>query len=466
MISYLFQFPFGPRFPFLFIPNIAKPAPLRNCTLRPYSTTPYPAAVNTTNSSVATSSSSSASFAHHHHHRYQQQQQQSQQQPNSMHELNYMNAEYVKDRGVYVSPASSSGSSSNNKKVTLLTTTKFNQKTSTSNVGTFAHDPNAKNRRNTKNSNPDNNKKMRKDKNVDGDGMGRSRSSRSNRFTGDNSDSNGHSNNKRKISSVSYSPTTKSNLSYLSWKADKQRISKRQTAHQNTKHSINNKNYGIRGRDGHKTNVDDNNVNAMNMNSAMKIKTTDGHIVHEHVIESVAAVPSSSSSIILPKTESVDVIEPVAMNVHKNKSNNNIGISKQHSNNNNNFKALMNDRDITNNNDNAINSLPSVAYLQAATAESKSVENVNNLNNNNNNNNVFVDAYEPAPTAMELECVAGYDGGLPQYFVLEAYDSRTKQLRLNITSAFGELPLFRIDLAGLFVCLFVYLHLLIDSIFI
>ncbi|XP_059610810.1 uncharacterized protein LOC132257796 [Phlebotomus argentipes] len=58
-------------------------------------------------------------------------------------------------------------------------------------------------------------------------------------------------------------------------------------------------------------------------------------------------------------------------------------------------------------------------------------------------------AFETAPTAMELECVAGYDGGLPQFFILEAYDSRTKKLRLNVSSAFVDIPLFRIDLADL-----------------
>ncbi|XP_065086575.1 uncharacterized protein side-III isoform X2 [Ochlerotatus camptorhynchus] len=53
------------------------------------------------------------------------------------------------------------------------------------------------------------------------------------------------------------------------------------------------------------------------------------------------------------------------------------------------------------------------------------------------------------PTTMELECVAGYDGGLPQHFFLEAYDSRTRKLRLNITSALNDVPLFRIDLSEL-----------------
>lgn len=52
------------------------------------------------------------------------------------------------------------------------------------------------------------------------------------------------------------------------------------------------------------------------------------------------------------------------------------------------------------------------------------------------------------PTLMELECIAGYDGGLPQYFFLEAYDSQSRKLRLNITSALNDVPLFRIDLAS------------------
>lgn len=53
-------------------------------------------------------------------------------------------------------------------------------------------------------------------------------------------------------------------------------------------------------------------------------------------------------------------------------------------------------------------------------------------------------------STMELECIAGYDGGLPQHFILEAYDSRTKRLRLNVTSAYTDIPLFRFDLSGKF----------------
>jgi hypothetical protein len=67
--------------------------------------------------------------------------------------------------------------------------------------------------------------------------------------------------------------------------------------------------------------------------------------------------------------------------------------------------------------------------------------------NNPYANTVHTETVEQ-PTLMELECIAGYDGGLPQYFFLEAYDSRTRKLRLNITSALNDVPLFRIDLAG------------------
>lgn len=69
-------------------------------------------------------------------------------------------------------------------------------------------------------------------------------------------------------------------------------------------------------------------------------------------------------------------------------------------------------------------------------------------NNSPYANSVLTEAVEQ-PTLMELECIAGFDGGLPQYFFLEAYDSRTRKLRLNITSALNDVPLFRIDLAGM-----------------
>ena len=98
------------------------------------------------------------------------------------------------------------------------------------------------------------------------------------------------------------------------------------------------------------------------------------------------------------------------------------------------------------------------SYLRSSTTVSKyhmpsaiSPNSYNNHNSNSNNpyvNSVHSETVEQ-PTLMELECVAGYDGGLPQYFFLEAYDSRTRKLRLNITSALNDVPLFRIDLAGI-----------------
>ncbi|KAM8705272.1 hypothetical protein ACLKA7_009694 [Drosophila subpalustris] len=52
-------------------------------------------------------------------------------------------------------------------------------------------------------------------------------------------------------------------------------------------------------------------------------------------------------------------------------------------------------------------------------------------------------------STMELECMPGYDGGLQQQFFLEAYDSKTKKLRLNMSSTYVDVPVFRIDLTDL-----------------
>ncbi|XP_043654042.1 uncharacterized protein LOC122620578 isoform X1 [Drosophila teissieri] len=52
-------------------------------------------------------------------------------------------------------------------------------------------------------------------------------------------------------------------------------------------------------------------------------------------------------------------------------------------------------------------------------------------------------------STMELECMPGYDGGLQQQFFLEAYDSKTKKLRLNMSSTYTDVPVFRIDLSDL-----------------
>lgn len=109
-----------------------------------------------------------------------------------------------------------------------------------------------------------------------------------------------------------------------------------------------------------------------------------------------------------------------------------------------------------------LNGLPKFSFLRgnnfnnrdpAMQYDSAMIINNNNVNMNRESTGtgaaeVGVASASTTPTAMELECVAGYDGGLPQFFVLEAYDSRTRKLRLNITSAFPDLPLFRIDMEG------------------
>lgn len=92
--------------------------------------------------------------------------------------------------------------------------------------------------------------------------------------------------------------------------------------------------------------------------------------------------------------------------------------------------------------------VPSATGSQQHSSSYNHNSNIISSNNSPYANSVLTEAVEQ-PTLMELECIAGYDGGLPQYFFLEAYDSRTRKLRLNITSALNDVPLFRIDLAGM-----------------
>lgn len=387
--------------------------------------------MNMTNSTAAVATSSSSSSAYHNQYQYQHHQPQS----SGLKELNYINTEYVKDRNVFVSTASKASSKSYNG--ATLTPPKFNQKSSFSGSrsagggggggsSSVIRELNAKNRRNTKSYNPDNNKKsylpFAKDKIIDGIHISKRDDSEKMANVGN-----------RKMVSASF-PATKSNLSYMTWNMDNQRISKRQTNHQNIKHGngygggnsntrtkyigITNKKMDAKGSDGHKTNGDDI-VNDMNTNAAMKLET-------DVALETIASDPLLSSTILSMITASSEASEFIHKPRNKYKNYNTVEIDDS-------------------------GSLPIVAYLQSTATESKSAtHNAILVNNHLNNNNVIVDSFESPPTAMELECVAGYDGGLPQYFVLEAYDSRTKKLRLNITSAFSDVPLFRIDLAGMF----------------
>ncbi|ERL96037.1 hypothetical protein D910_00869, partial [Dendroctonus ponderosae] len=48
-------------------------------------------------------------------------------------------------------------------------------------------------------------------------------------------------------------------------------------------------------------------------------------------------------------------------------------------------------------------------------------------------NCTFKSANNQTIEIVDVECKAGYDGGLPQKFVLEAFDAHTMRLRINLT---------------------------------
>ncbi|KAK2585637.1 hypothetical protein KPH14_010261 [Odynerus spinipes] len=58
---------------------------------------------------------------------------------------------------------------------------------------------------------------------------------------------------------------------------------------------------------------------------------------------------------------------------------------------------------------------------------------------------------------LEVECVPGYNGGLPQEFRLEAFEVNTGNLRLNVTSVSIDVPIFRIAVADLLPATHLYL---------
>lgn len=43
--------------------------------------------------------------------------------------------------------------------------------------------------------------------------------------------------------------------------------------------------------------------------------------------------------------------------------------------------------------------------------------------------------------SLNVECIDGFDGGLPQEFVMEVYDTQTKKLVSNVTS---RIPVFTV----------------------
>lgn len=382
-------------------------------------------------------------------------------------ELNYANTEYVKDRNVVASTTNKKSNRSNNNSGPSTSTNKFHQKSPTtlhdtnvrSGGGGAVRETNGKtSRRNARSYNPDNNKESHllfdaknDDGNMDGvrgdvsDSSGSSSRTNNNGSSmsrrkldanenvnddNDNDDDNddddiddetmeadraNDSSNEdanvdddRNIGFASFS-SAKSNLSHMTRRTlASQRITKRQSDQRNIKYDVSDNDNGSAN---HKTN---------------RRNTTR----HQKVVTSVDSVSSQRTS--------VD-IEFGNEHVTKHGRHDEIG-----------------------DNDASSSTAPRVAHLRSnggggggIDVESRAML----VNSNNiNNNNAIVDTFDAPPTAMELECVAGYDGGLPQYFLLEAYDSRTKKLRLNITSAFSDVPLFRIDLTGLTIFSFSLLH--------
>lgn len=458
------------KFNFLFF--VAKPAPLRNCTLRPYLTSTYAITMNSTNQTVSNQNYNS----HHPQHNHQQQQQQHQQQLNGQKELNRMNTEYMKDRNVFVSTASKTSAGGKNGTINIG---KLNKKSLSANgrrnydddddsdsndddgddddvdVVTTNNDGireiSTKTRRNTKSYNPDNHKKSylprTKDEHLnDDDDDGESDID----DYAENEDGNAGNEMTRAFSTVT------SNLSYMTSRMDHPKNVKQPNIHHNVKRNLKS---WAKGSNGHKTNGDDTAVNDMSFQSdavaAVSASATTNAVVRgDRGGRGSATLPnplSSSSRLFSTSTiKSMITASNEFAAAAANGGNDRSRTRNEGHANRNHFDNHKNYNNLKMNGGFGVYK-PNAAYLKTPSSvpsEPKSMPSAIN-NHHLNSNNVIVDSYESPPTTMELECVAGYDGGLPQHFVLEAYDSRTKKLRLNITSAFSDIPLFRIDLAGM-----------------
>lgn len=395
-------------------------------------------------------------------------------------ESNYASTEYVKDRNVFVTAG---------KKTSTLTTTKFNQKNSGSGRESSVNGSNTtkNNRRNGANNVPE----KGTNKKSYSPSVAKRRSGGGGSSINADDVSMGMGANHQIGSSSTF--TSKSISSYVSWQMDNQRIAKRQIAYQNIKHGVNNKNAEPDEEDEKADDRDDD----PKENDEPKINV----VLHaamdsnDNIVQGNVDLKSSSSSV----SVSLGTSSSVAMLVGGSSNNNNSqdgnddgdSVAVNNANNINNVpkmfvinhrlghepqqqqqpqhqpasSSMVNHKKF---HDHAINydDEPKMAYLHSSDSTNLIADSVdgphshrahhrrpNGNNGNDANNNIIVDTFDgPPPSTMELECVAGYDGGLPQYFRLEAYDSRTKKLRLNISSAFTDIPVFRIDLAGMCVC--------------
>lgn len=414
---------------------------MRNCTLRPYLSSTYAIITNTTNTTSTTA--------------HPNQSYKIQQQLNGPKELSYINADYVRARNAFVSTTSEKPTKTKNG-----TMAKFNKKSlpngSVSGVAlpiSTLRELRTKARRNTKSYNPKYHKNshstLREDERLDAlvsDDIDVE-------YTEMEDDENDQHDRNDKIPAPTFS-TAKSNLSYMTSRIDHQRKTRQQNFYPDA--AKRNLKSWTKGSNSHKTNGDDS-LNEMSFESisdpddvadAIDMKTTNSMQDNRGDTVDPATLPdplssSSRTTSTIKSTVSGDNISSGndrnhtrdELYVRKNKNQNHFDNHKNY----NNLKMKSSSGPHK----------PNVAYLKSATtSEPKSMHSAIN-NHHLNSNNVIVDSYESPPTTMELECVAGYDGGLPQHFVLEAYDSRTKKLRLNITSAFSDIPLFRIDLSGM-----------------
>lgn len=393
---------------YLFIYQTAKPAPLRNCTLRPYLSSTYPNSMNSSNATTSSGPSSSDSV--------------SQQSPPLRKDSNNMNSEYVKDRNVFVTTGKKSVSNGSNQKNVAGTARDSAKSRGSTNA--------ADNGANRKSHSPSSKRKYLVNdyrSYDDDDGMS------------DNDDGIRHAPQQQHRQTNVESFASKSISSHLpSWlphnihiEVDNKRIAKRQIAYQNAKHDTHKSNDDNDDNDDGDDDDDDGATDVQpnesgrsgDPNLSTHLNRNNDKTKTQTFINELDHGSSSSSS---------GATAPAIMTTTKATATATVNHKKSHS--------------------NAINyGWPKAAFLQQSHQQQHHHQQRYSVDTraNNHHNNVHGNTFDgPAPSVMELECVAGYDGGLPQYFILEAYDSRTRKLRLNVSSIYADVPLFRIDLAG------------------
>lgn len=374
--------------------SIAKPGALRNCTLRPYLTSTFSMAMNSTNSTSSTAPSNQ--YNHQQSRRYNDQQQHHLNDPN---ELNY---EYVKARNNFVY---NKNGTINKIKVSNRVDAK-NRHPANNTHAKSAHSYTMKTHSGDKQKSPHQShiKNQSRDDSRSGELSSISMAGNGHRTPNDDFDDDFDDSSDYDEIRPAFRSITESNLSYRTLVMGSQRFG----SHRMEKRSLHTVPHS-----GTQSSANANTNKNRHANGELQIDITAGyndHKTNKDAIEngmSVDAVTINAGShqtTIMNGVTQMPVSSPIALQL----------------------KAQPNTASV--------------------------------------NNNVIVEPYETPVSQLELECVAGYDGGLPQYFVLEAYDSRTKKLRLNITSAYSDRPLFRIDLSGEPLCLCLCLCLCVSAV--